>query len=324
MPTDVATEAVSSTPSPNFEPSTYSADEHSTWMATGKLPEAPSLAASTPATKTAGAAQADKPATESATVSQQQEPVKGKGAEARKAELRAEIQSLLKERDSLKAKPDAIAAPSPAPKETRSEKPVKPVFGDKDGETWEQFDKRNDEYLEKLVQHSLAEDRRAREKERADAETTAANKRIEDGWNERVAAAKSKPGREDFAEVAFSKETPISPVMDGFILDSDVGPEILYYLGSHVEEAKAIAAATPYKAARALTVIEQSLNAPATSPAKPAPAVIPTTRAARPATDLRATNSAPADEVRAAVEANDYTRFAELQNAKSIARRKQG
>ena len=309
--TDVVV-AADSSPQPNFEPDTYTSAELDTWQATGKVP---SLAASTPATTDdAGAAQADKTATASATVPTAD---KGKGAEARKAELHAEIQELLKQRATLKATPDAPTAPSPAPKAVA--KPVKPVFGEKVGETWEQFETRKEVYDDEKVAYALSEDRKASENARREATTAVANKAIEDAWTERVEA--SKGVHADFAEIAFSKDVPISPVMDGFVLDSEVGPEILYYLGGHTDEAKAIAAMAPYKAARALVAIEKSIGA---APAPKAPAVIPPTKAARPATDLRATNAAPADEMRAAVEADDYTRFEAIQNAKTIARRKQG
>jgi hypothetical protein len=316
LETDVVVAADSSTPAPNFEPDTYSSAELDAWQATGKLP---SLAASTTAsTDDAGAAQADEPATASATVPTTEQKGSSKGAEARKAELHAEIQELLKQRATLKATTDVVPpAPSPAPKVA---KPVKPVFGEVVGETWEQFELRTEVFADQKIAYALAEDRRSAEKTRQEATTAAANKEIESAWTERVEAAKAEHA--DFAEFAFSKDVPISPVMDGFILDSDLGPAILYHLGHNVEDAKAIAAMTPYKAARALVAIEKALAGAA--PVTKSPVVIPPTKAARPATDLRATNAAPADEMRAAVEADDFTRFQEIQNAKSVARRKQG
>jgi|ERR1035441_7311549 ATP-dependent 26S proteasome regulatory subunit len=143
-------------------------------------------------------------------------------------------------------------------KEPKVERPIKPQFGDLDGETWLQFETRQDEYLQKMIDYRLAEDRRIREHERVKAKTDAANKRIEESWHERVETAKSRHA--DFAEVAFTKDLPISPVMDGFILDSDIGPEILYYLAQHLDDGKAIAAMLPYKAARALVLIEKFLE----------------------------------------------------------------
>lgn len=358
MATDVAIPVESSSPVPNFEPSTYTPEEHGTWMKTGKLPtskaestpakETPKSAESAPAEE-AGAAEAAEVAPESAT-DPQQEKGKGKGADARKAQLAADIQESLDKRKTVqkewddfenwrKTKTDVAAAPAPAVKEAKVEKPVKPTFddpdfGDKDGETFEQFQKRrrelradfetkNAEYTEKLIQYSLAEDRKANEKARMEAETQAANKKIEDAWQERVEAAKTTHA--DFADVAFSKEVPISAVMDGFVLDSEVGPEILYYLGKNVKEAKAIAAMPPYKAARALVSIEISLSKTEDSPkadATPAKPVVPITKAAKPATDLKATNAAPVDELKAAIEAGDSEKFNAIQNARDVERRK--
>lgn len=295
-------------------------------MEKGTVPQS-KPAESTPATQ-AGAPSGDKPAAESAPASQEHN---GKGADARKAQLNAEIQDLLKKRADLRAevepKKDATAASSPAGKTPKLEKPVKPVFGEigHDGETWDQYEARRDTFTAALIKYEANElivaDREKRESERLESDTKAANKVIEDGWNERVTAVKSKHA--DWAEVALSKDYVVSPVMDGFILDSDVGPEMLYYFGTHLDEANAIALMSPYKAARALHKIEISLVEPAAEPAKRAP-VTPITKAAKPAIDLKATNGAAVDLVRKAVDDDDFTAFAEEQNRRDVARRKQG
>lgn len=335
---NAAASAPADQPTPNFNPETFTPEEHAAWMDKGTVPTVPAekpdqaKPADTPPAPPAGAARADEPATESAPVKTQEH--KGKGADARKAELNAEIQELLKKRNELRAevqpKPDAKPDPSPAAK---LEKPVKPVFGEKPDETWDQFEARQDAYHEALAEYKakqiLADERAANEKARKDAETAEANKALEESWKERVSAAESKHA--DFAEVAFSETTPITPAMDGFILDSPVGPEILYRLGQNGSaEGKRIAALGPFAAVRELVKIEQSIAqslATATAEAPPATPVkapvTPITRAAKPATDLRATQAAPVDPLKAAIEAGDYTAYAELANRRDIERRRQ-
>ncbi len=309
---DVATPVESSAPAPaavvaeapqhNFEPSTYSPAEYAAYMEKGELPKA----------------KADPPpaqavAPESTAGTQQEHKGKDRSAEGRIRELLAENKAL----KEAQAKPDVKAEPSPAPKAV---KPTAPKFGEKDGESWEQFEVRQAEHVTALVKYQLAAEREANEKQRREAETAAENKKIEDAWNERIEAAKSN--HSDYAEVAFSKDLPISSVMDGFILDSEHGPEILYYLGGHLDEGKAIAAMPPYKAARALVKLEASLSGEAETPATKTPVVAPITKAAKPATPFRPTNAAPVDERKAAIEADDFARFNEIENRKLLERHK--
>ncbi len=306
---DVAVPVESSAPAPeavadNFDPATFTHDEYSAYMEKGTIPKA--KADPPPA----------KPAVPSESTAESQQEHKGKDrtAEGRIRELLAENKAL---KEAQQAKKDVPAEPSTAPK---AEKPKAPKFGDVEGDTWEQLEARQEVYVGELVKYQLAAEREANEKQRRDAETATENKRIEDAWKSKLETAKSN--HSDFAEVAFSKDLPISPVMDGFILDSEVGAEILYHLGSHVDEGKAIAAMPPYRATRALIKIEASLSGEATPEQKPV--VAPITKAAKPAPDLRAVNAAPVNELRAAIEADDITRFNEIQDRKLLERRKKG
>ena len=352
---DVPEASSAPTPEPNLDPSTYNADEAREWKKTGAVPQlAPEpKAASAPASESAGAPEGDEPAAESAPASTQQTKKGKKNADARKSELNREIQDLLKRRDQLKAevaapaKTDATPAPSPAPKlpkVEKPEKPKKPVWGENPDEEWEQFQAREaeydgqlDEYHEKLIAYSLAEDRIQNEKERREAETAAANKAVADGWKNRTSALKAREGYEDFDAVVaplFAKENPPIPdgsVADAFILDSAVGPEMLYYFGQHLEEAEAVGHMHPLQAARILTVLERSIlnpepeaKAPRTEPkpVPPKPSAVTKTQAARPATDLRATNPAPAlSELEAAIQADDVARFNKIRNQQTIEQR---
>lgn len=292
----------------NFEPETFTPAQHTEWMKTGKVPDVKPAADPSPAAK-------EVVASESATEPQQEEKELGKAGQARIRELAAEVKEL-----KAKLAPPAVKTES-APVKAAKAAPM-PVFGEKghEDETFGDFEARK---LEHVVQTALATDRAEREKERVEASTAAAKKAVEDAWSERVTAAAGelKMSVDEFKAKAFSKDVPISDTMDQFILDSDIGPKVLHYFADHVDEAKAIASMPAWKAARALIAIEQSLSATEAPEKKVAP-VVPITKAARPAPDLNAKGGAPVDELKAAIEADDFSRFNEIQNQKLLARRR--
>ena len=385
--TDVSGEKSSpSQPEPNLDPSTFTPAQVRDWKNTGAVPFLPvkkvqeedsnvgvvpeSEAEETQPKESAGVSKEAKPASESAPVKQQQAH-KGKNADSRKAELAAEIQDLLKQRNALKAeisaKPDVKvdlkeqpAESSPAPKIAKVElpekpaKPSRPAFGQAghENETYDAYEKRveawqedwektllgwQQSYNEASTKKILAEDRAAREKERLEAETAKANKAIEDSWSERVNAAKGN--HEDYDEVVaplLGKDSPITPssVMDSFLLDSDVGAEMMYHFGNHPEEVKIIMGLPTLKAARALVAVESFIMhppkeeeadlEPEPEAPKKQPVVHRPTKAQRPATEIAARNSAPVNELEAVVAADDFTRFKAIQDRKDVERRKRG
>jgi hypothetical protein len=73
-------------------------------------------------------------------------------------------------------------------------------------------------------------------------------------WRERNAeAVKSYP---DYEEVITSTDLSITPVMSAAIEESEVGAHLAYYLATHEDEAKAIAAMSAWNQSRALSKIE--------------------------------------------------------------------
>ena len=75
---------------------------------------------------------------------------------------------------------------------------------------------------------------------------------------------------EDYRDTVYSDLTPISEAMAEVIRDSDVGPELAYYLGKNREVAASIYGLSPVAAARELGRLEAKLSAP-----KPAAPSIP-------------------------------------------------
>lgn len=99
-----------------------------------------------------------------------------------------------------------------------------------------------------------AQERRIREQQQArQAEVT-------QGFAARVEAARDK--YEDFDEVAFSPAVPVTPAMAEVIAESDMGPDVAYWLGKHPQEARRIAGLSPIAAAREIGKIEAKLSAP--------------------------------------------------------------
>lgn len=306
----------------NADPETFTAEQHREWMEKGTLPE--SVPGSTPdAQEPAAAEEHAETDTESAPVVQQEK--KGKNADTRKAQLHAEIQDLLKQRRELQAELETTkavkpAAPAPA-KSEKAERPKNPVFGEPghDNESWEQFEARRESYIEQLTEYktraALAEMRAEEAKHASETQKAEQNALIERSWQSRVEQAQKNHA--DFAEVAFSKDVPISPTMDAYILKRPAGPEVLYYLGKNPDLAREIADMEPVDAAYMLTKIELSL-ADEKLPASP------TTKAARPATNLQAVNGGAVDELAEAVAAGDQIRFNEIQNRRQLERRKRG
>jgi hypothetical protein len=315
----------SAEPQPNFDPATFTTEQHSEWMNTGKLPML-DPAAEVAEKPLAGAAKADEPAPESAPGFQQEH--KGKGADTRKAELNREIQDLLARRAELRAevtpKTDVKAAPSPAAVAEAPKEPEAPVFGEKPDETWDQFEKRQHQYVKDLARFEagqlLKADREQAAQTAKQAETAAAEAAVKETWSKRVGEAQTKHA--DYAEVAFSESTPIPGVVHLFLMNSPLGAEVLYRLGENESaEGKRIAALPPGEAVVALAEIAAGLKVADPKP-KSAP-VVPITKAARPGVDLKATQGATVDPTRDAIERNDVTAFFEARNAQTIAKRKQ-
>lgn len=78
----------------------------------------------------------------------------------------------------------------------------------------------------------------------------------------------------DFHEVAGDPSLKINEAMVEFISESDVGPDVAYYLGKHPSKAAAIADMSPIKAARELAKIEAEVSAKPTVKTSNAPAPI--------------------------------------------------
>jgi len=96
---------------------------------------------------------------------------------------------------------------------------------------------------------------------------------ILESYHEREEEARNK--YDDFEQVAYNPNVPITNVMAETIRSSDVGPDVAYFLGSNVKEATRISKLSPYLQAKELGKIEAKLaDNPPTKKTSSAPAPI--------------------------------------------------
>lgn len=132
-----------------------------------------------------------------------------------------------------------------------------------------------EEYLEALADWKAEQKFSEREKKTKEESTN--RERVErlqkaaSTFEERSEKIREK--YEDFDDVVYDENLPVTPAMSEAILDSDIGPEILYHLGTNPKEASRIARLSPFAAAREIGKIELKLSTP--QPKKPSNAPDP-------------------------------------------------
>ncbi len=144
----------------------------------------------------------------------------------------------------------------------------------------------------------------------------AAKQKIVDAFKGRIAAFKETTP--DFEQVAFG-ESAMNPAMGLYILDSEKGPEVAYWLGKNPEEASRIAKLPDVRAAREMAFIEAKLNGvtPVTTPPKPKLSAAPA-----PSTELSGTAGTHPDEALAALNRGDMTSYLNIMNERDRAKKR--
>jgi len=145
--------------------------------------------------------------------------------------------------------------------ELQAPKPATPPTDPNDFETAQQ-------YAEALAEQKAQELLAKREAARQQAE-------IVEAYKDREEEAREK--YEDFEQVAYNPNLPVTDHMAQAIQSSDIGPEVIYYLGSNPKEAGRISRLPPILQAKEIGKIEANLasNPPvkktSTAPAPLAP-----------------------------------------------------
>jgi hypothetical protein len=319
------------------------------WRKTGKLPE---LAEAEPVehaeekpetqvqeheTRSSEEEESAPSASVTAAASEAARPQKGKKtADARKAELNAEIRELTRKAADLR---QSLTQPSVTPESRPAAEPEKKTEPAR-GKAEPQLDDKNTDGTPKykiyaeyqkdwsnwVMKEAVREARAAASEHTTTAqkqqETARAQAIIAEVWNGRVTEARTKHA--DFDAVALNPELPIKQgsITDAFILDSDHGAEVLYYLGKNPAELTRIQVLNPLAQARALFSIENTFSvAPA---AKPAASAKPVTKAPPPPHQVSGKPAAQLDEVEQAVKEGDQEAFARLENEKLLDKMRQG
>jgi len=328
---------------PQTDLSQLSSEQYSTWERTGKLPDKPPTQDSAPA----DAPKVETPAEgenlqeaqpESGTVHETQEQhgerKPKKSAEDRIGQLVAETKRLERELEEAR-KPKA--EPQPQPKAEAKPEPTAEKFDDE--KWWKEhpeatlgeFTRAQAEYMAKqmLAELKAAEERTATEKRQAEEREA-----VKKSWGERAQKATTKhpdwmevAGKADIACAAnVNDPTKIreGSVIDGFILDSEIGPEVLYHLAKNPEEISKINGMKPYQAVRYLTALEAELSdegeAPPNPADKPPAPARQHTQAPKPAAKVGGRNAPPEDPVKAAAASGDFAAYERMKNAEDLAR----
>lgn len=109
-----------------------------------------------------------------------------------------------------------------------------------------------EQYADALAVRKAEEMLRQREAHRQQSQALEA-------YHDREEEARAK--YDDFEQVAYNPNLPITNVMAETIQASDIGPEVAYYLGTNPREADRIARLTPYLQAMEIGKIEAKLSA---------------------------------------------------------------
>lgn len=283
----------------------------------GKAPLS-SPAASTPAEPAAQVASTD------ASASPASEPGKPSrsNAETRIRELLAERHQLAERNAALERQLNAPRAASPstdAPPAASS-----PAVGEDFPEFEAWFEKHGNpnstdawkDYIRALTKHTYAEERaaetvkQAQERQQQDEATQIGSYRDR--------AEQFKAQRPDYWDVvnpiALVAKTPTNDAMGQVIRESEIAPQLLYHLGTHLEDYHRITALPPVQAVYALGRLEASLASPSTVRAER-----PITSAPKPPTTLGSRAADPGDDLSAAVASGDVARFKELRQRQRAA-----
>ena len=145
------------------------------------------------------------------------------------------------------------------------------------------------EYAKALAEYTA--DKKLMEREKAEADRRAAEQRaeFEQNWAKRVDAARKE--MPDFDDMIQSSDVAVSDPVRDAIMESDVGPQILYHLAENPELAKELGKKTVISALREIGKLEarfEKAKEPQTrSEPKAEPAVAKSSKAPAPITPIR-------------------------------------
>lgn len=340
-----------------------------TWRDTGELPElpkkgepakkaaAPKTAKTEPAeSSTAAKETADADSTEvveAAETPAESVPAKVEApskkpitpAQARIKDLLAEISTLRQENENLQKQLKPVEKVKAAAKPQRNDVDEKGVAK---YATDEAYQDARDEWIRadatRTTREEIAKENhdrqvmeiRTNQERRLEAQLKLAKERHADFDAKLLPKEIEKDGKKVIVYTAEGVKVLKSPgVVDAWILDSDLGVELLYHLADKPEEIQRIQSLGAFAAARELTKLEQQLSQPAKPGSKPneetveetevieeEPEVKRSSSAPEPATPFRGKDTAPADKEDAALKDGDFRTYMSVANEKDWRKKK--
>ena len=191
-------------------------------------------------------------------------------------EARKEAQQERQAREALEARLAALER-QPAPQAPKvDEEPQPSQFNDA-------F-----EYAKALAEYTADKRIAEMKQDEAKAKAEAERQKVIDQWASKV--QKAKADLPDFDDIVASSDVVVNDDIRDAILESDVGPQILYHLAENDDVAKKIAGLTPKQALREIGKLEARFE---TKETKSEPPPITRSKAPAPINPLR--GSSPAD-----------------------------
>ena len=142
------------------------------------------------------------------------------------------------------------------------------------------------EYAEALAEWSAEKALEQRDRQEAERRANEERAKMNQAWTERV--EKAKADMPDFEEMVASSTVVVGDAVRDAILESDVGPQILYHLASDDDIAQKIAAMPPIKALREIGKLEARFEAKDAPKEEPKQEVVARSKAPAPIKPLTA------------------------------------
>jgi plasmid stabilization system protein ParE len=199
-----------------------------------------------------------------------EEGEKKKGGWQRRIEKLEREKAELEKKVSEPAKPLAQDAGAAKPETKTAEgRPEKPKLENFD--SYDKWEDAKDEYLEKLADWKVDQREKQRSEQAKQAQAQQQQQAVLKTFNERLAAAKARiTDFDDVVQGAIADhDVQVSPAMSEAITESEHGPDVVYYLAKHPDEALRISKLSPLAAAREIGKIEAKVT-PEAEPEKTA------------------------------------------------------
>jgi hypothetical protein len=172
------------------------------------------------------------------------------------------------------------------------------------------------EYAKALAKYSTEQALKQRDQQEAEKQQTEARQKVIDAWDIRQNAVKQEI--DDYEEVVGAASVVVSNEIRDAIIESEVGPRILYHLASHVDEAEALSKMSVRSALKELGKLEAKLEKTTEKELTQAAPVVKASKAPPPIEPVRS-KSVPDNKVNADGEfTGTYDEYKQLRLQKKI------